>query len=101
MFLGGGLVMLFLGVAGLMKVHDAASALYITKDGFILKGVTGTEHCFKWAQLRRPLTILDWRSVPLERMSMAMQRVDLILTTDFSLDAVLSEEAVRSLLAAA
>ena len=93
--------MLFLGVAVLTKVHDAASALYITKDGFILKGVTGTEHRFKWAQLRRPLTILDWRNVPLERKSKAMQRVDLILTTDSPLDAVLSEEAVRSLLAAA
>ncbi len=93
--------MLSLGIAGLTKVHEAASALYIIKDGFVLKGPTGTEHSFTWAQLRRPLRILDWRSVPPERKSKAMQRVTLILTTDSSLDAALTEEAVRSLLAAA
>ena len=93
--------MLLIGIVNVMRVHDAASALCITNDGFLLKGTNGNEREFAWAHLRRPLRILDWRSLPPERKSKAMQRVNLILTTDSSLDAVLSEEAVRSLLAAA
>ena len=101
LFLIVGAVMVLAGLISLTKVHDAALALCITNKGFCLKGDKGVEHEFAWANIHRPLTILDWRSVPKERKSKAMQRVDLILTTDSPLDAVLSEEAVRSLLAAA
>ena len=101
LFLIVGVIILMVGVMNLMRVHDAASALCITNEGFLLRGTNGIEHEFVWTHLRHPLRILDWRSVPPERKSKAMQRVNLILTTDSSLDAALSEEAVRSLLTAA